>query len=468
MNQLENKLVKLAFTAKTNIDFEKQMNQLIYQEVSQTVKHVFERIDGQLIANTKAQGYKIERKDSRTIQFAFGDVEFSRRLYKQGKKSLYALDEYLGFVARQRYSPLMQMKITQLTSKGEFKKVSEAINILTPLSVSAHGVHQITQRVSLKIKDHEANKKELVLEEKKKVPILFLEGDALLIKNRSKNGNFITIHRYQVHEGIRKKGKRSECINKHLTSNSSRKKAFKDMLDYLHNHYDLSNTIILSCSDGGSGYDPEVFFELALGCKQHEHFLDRYHLIRKLEERAYFCEPELVDKLKQAIFEYSEEKLARVLDTIESVASTEEESSKAIEYVKLLRNYLKRNWKYIKPIRLRTLAGISNNKGLGVFESNHRPFSYRMKKQGRAWSKKGAENMVRVINSIINGEFEEAIKSDWEQEIEKLDNVEIDMEKLMKDEFKEHEIKTVNIVNCDSNSSSFGRIKKSIIKMKTN
>ncbi len=73
------------------------------------------------------------------------------------------------------------------------------------------------------------------------------------------------------------------------------------MLNYLQNHYDLSNTIVLSNSDGGSGYEPEVFQELTLGCKQHEHFLDRYHLNRKIRERMYFCPQELLNKMMVAV-----------------------------------------------------------------------------------------------------------------------------------------------------------------------
>lgn len=140
----------------------------------------------------------------------------------------------------------------------------------------------------------------------------------------------------------------------------------------------------------------------------------------------------------------------------------QKDSIQAIEYIRLLRRYLRRNWKYIKPISKRKLPGIENYKGLGTFESNHLPFSYRMKKQGRAWSKKGAENMVRVINSINNGDFSEAISVNWEKKMEKILDVEIDMRELLSNEFKSHQIKRGRIVNYGSSSSSFGRFKKRI------
>ena len=464
IDQMERKLVNLAFSSKTNIEFEEKMREIIYQEISKVVSRVFEEIDNQLVTNTKAKGYEIERRDNRIIQFLFGDVEFSRRLYKKGKSSLYALDDYLGFEARVRYSQLVQSKITRLTSRGEFAKISEAVNMLTPLSISAHGVHQITQRVSQKIKNYEECKGEFITNDKKKLPVLYLEGDAILIKDRSGKGELLTLHRYQVHEGVIKNGNRSKCINKYLASGFSRKKAFNEMLNYLHSHYDLSNTIILSCSDGGSGYEPSVFYELALGCKHYEHFLDRYHLMRKIDERTYFCKQKLVDKLKRAIRSYSKKDVDLILDTMESIADVRKDSIQAIEYIRLLRRYIRRNWKYIKPIGKRELPGIENYKGLGTFESNHRPFSYRMKKQGRAWSKKGAENMVRVINSINNGDFSEAISVNWEKKLEKILDIEVDMRELLNNEFENHQIKQGRIVNYGSSSSSFCRFKKRIME----
>ena len=44
--------------------------------------------------------------------------------------------------------------------------------------------------------------------------------------------------------------------------------------DYLDLHYDLSESLVLTSSDGGSGYEQSAFEELISGSKRHEHFLD--------------------------------------------------------------------------------------------------------------------------------------------------------------------------------------------------
>ena len=51
-------------------------------------------------------------------------------------------------------------------------------------------------------------------------------------------------------------------------------------------------------------------------------------------------------------------------------------------------------------------------KGLGTCESNHRTYTYRMKKQGRRWSKDGGLAMVEVISGLKNGDLEQALAGD--------------------------------------------------------
>ncbi len=123
--------------------------------------------------------------------------------------------------------------------------------------------------------------------------------------------------------------------------------------------------------------------------------------------------------------------MIRVLDTMESIAEAEKDS-KTRKYTKLLREYLARNWSYMKPLRLREFSVSISRGGLGVCESWHRPFSYRMKRQGRSWGRSGAENMVRLINTIQNEDFEEAMRSNFEKVIGEVENIKVDINKLLR------------------------------------
>lgn len=458
MSHLVQEILNLIATKEDNLTFEEMVYDLFSREFSIVMAKVLENLDKRLIPKMQAEGYLMKRKDQRNIEFLFGNVCFTRRLWKRGKEYIYPLDQLMGFLPRLRYSPLVQAKLSELSTIGEFRKIAKAVNSLTTLQVSASGVHGMVQRVSKKVERHEEIKNELVYEKKKEVPVLYLEGDTLSIKSQDKG--IINISRFQVHEGVKKSGKRGYCINTYQFSGSSRIKVFKKMLDYLQKHYDLSNTIVLSNSDGGSGYEPEVFQELALGCKQHEHFLDRYHLNRKIRERMYFCPQELLDKMMVAVKQYSKKDVIRILDTIESIAEAEKDR-KARKYTKLLREYLARNWPYMKPLRLRGFSVSISRGGLGVCESRHRPFSYRMKRQGRSWGRLGAENMVRLINTIQNKEFEEAIRSNWEKVMGEVENVKVDINKLLRPIHEPHVgVKQGGIRNNNGSRTALGGMKR--------
>ncbi|WP_302576021.1 UPF0236 family transposase-like protein [uncultured Acidaminococcus sp.] len=92
------------------------------------------------------------------------------------------------------------------------------------------------------------------------------------------------------------------------------------------------------------------------------------------------------------------------LDMLEGETSNADEE----ENVRKLRAYLERNWEYLTPLAMR--KGLEEcQEGLGTCESNHRTYTYRMKKQGRRWSKDGGLAMVKVISGLKNGDLEQAL-----------------------------------------------------------
>lgn len=70
-----------------------------------------------------------------------------------------------------------------------------------------------------------------------------------------------------------------------------------------------------------------------------------------------------------------------------------------LEEVDKLQSYLERNAPYIPSLSQR---GIHTEIHLGTAETNHRFYSYRMKRQGRSWSSEGMEYMVWVLTTRKN------------------------------------------------------------------
>ncbi|PAK97416.1 ISLre2 family transposase, partial [Lactobacillus kefiranofaciens] len=204
-------------------------------------------------------------------------------------------------------------------------------------------------------------------------PVLYLEGDGVVIKGTKKRLEF---HRYQVCEDI---------IN-------------------------LSNTLIISNADGGAGYAKKDFDEIVGYCRQHEPFLDVFHLNKKIKDRLGFM-PAMPSKLISAVeFKYDRHLTDVILDTIESNLIDELNTPENHENLKRLRSYLHRRWVDIKPFKMRHLSVI---KAIGCCESNHRKYTYRVKGQGKYWSENGAEGILRVLTCIKNKELEYWLSSEF-------------------------------------------------------
>jgi len=84
-----------------------------------------------------------------------------------------------------------------------------------------------------------------------------------------------------------------------------------------------------------------------------------------------------------------------------------------------------------------------------------------MKRQGRSWGRPGAENMVRLINTIQNEEFEEAIRSNWERVIGEVENVKVDLNKLLRPTHEPHVgVKQGGITNNNGSRTALGGMKR--------
>lgn len=383
-----------------------EAEQDIMIQVSQLFTKAFgtalEELDRELCLEQSDQ--PILHRDQRTIQLVCGNVSYRRRLVEQedGRHS-YLLDEYLGLRPRVRYSDLLIQRVSQLASKGVLRSVAEAVSVLTPVSMSHQTVWKITQVAGQAIDEiriAEADYRETTVAERKQLPVLFVEGDAFMIKGKGKFHKQLMVHRFQVYEGVELNGQRRRLINRHVISSLSHSTVLKELKAYLDQHYDLSKTKLITGSDNGSGYTPSVFDDIAGMAQSHQHILDRYHLNRKIRTRLSTLPKQLVNGLIKAINHGHFNQISAYLDTAESLAVDRE----ALADVQLLRAYFRRNWPSIEPLGNPGFAHVVHS--LGSCESNHRRYTYRLKHQGRSWTKAGLTAMLRVIDAQQNNDLE--------------------------------------------------------------
>ena len=387
------------------IEFEERLIPAIAELVCTQVSLAIERYDDTLCFGH--QDWQILRKDTRSIQCLFGTLVFKRRLVKDGAGRVsHPLDQALGLPRARRYSPLLMARVAQLASRAVLRTVALAVDAFTPGSISAPTVDKIMHETGQDLNEVEqvqAVAPAATEAPKRCVPQLFIEGDAFEVK--LKHGQRVMVNRLQLSEGVETVGKRRVLINRHVVSGISHEAVFNEMARYLKAHYDRRHVALISGSDNGSGYAPDDFSVFARRGQSHVHVLDVYHLNRKLKERFSTMPVGLKEKLRKAVFSGDQTGVNAVLDTADALATSDAYSAQTVENLGKLRGYLARNWSNIVPL----VSLDWHQTGLGSCESNHRAYTYRLKKQGRSWTKNGLVAILRIIDAGQNGTLAQSL-----------------------------------------------------------
>ena len=390
-------VISIIKESKDSIEAERKIEHWLMRVTCQLIAAALERIDAELYQIYKAQGWRVARRDSRTIYCRYGELTYTRRLLQKDGKSFYPLDRKMGFEPRKHYSLGMIEQIVDAVAITSALSASELLQNLAGITISHQSVIALKNYAGEKAKAYE---KALVEENKAESPaqpeIIAIEGDGVILKNKKK-GSASEVHRIQVYEGVRKNGNRTELVGLRCFASTSRKELFAMVRSYLLGHYDLSKTTVLSNGDGGSGYQFQDFERMVEGCLDHQHFRDCYHVHEKIRTRLSFCNRKLIDRIIRELHQTDDimKQIPVWMDTARSCARTEAD----LEEVDKLQSYLERNAPYIPSLSQR---GIHTEIHLGTAETNHRFYSYRMKRQGRSWSSEGMECMVWVLTARKN------------------------------------------------------------------
>ncbi len=410
MDLIVTDIVKIIKSETNIIAREKKIMTFFFNLIKELMRLALAEMDEELIAETKKQGYQIDRSSERSVITMFGEINYRRRRYvSAGKKAKYPLDELMGYNKYKHYSLLTVKHILEVSAAATYRNAALAINTLSNFHISHAQIGNLIAHAGKNIKEQqEADERYDGISQKRRVPVLYLEGDGVMIKGTK---GMLEFHRYQVCEDIinLSRTRRKRVHAKEFVS-LSRLDALQEIKEYLANTYDLTNTLIISNADGGAGYAKKDFDEIVISCKRHEHFLDVFHLNKKIKDRLCFA-PELQGKLISALeFKYDRSLVNVILDTAESKLIDDLDTPANRENLARLKSYIDRRWDDIKPFKMRNLPVI---KAIGCCESNHRKYTYRLKGQGKYWSKPGAEGMLRIITCLKNQELEKWLSSEF-------------------------------------------------------
>lgn len=398
---------------------ERELKEKLFAQNAQDFHKFVAKYDEQLIPVMKARGYTCVHSMERTVAFTFGEFTFRRRRWKKGNKWVVPVDDKLGLQKNVRFSWELMYQIACLATMMPYDKVIKAVKLFYHIAITKPTVVKavklceqlLTERASFRFykEDHTIKKKH--------VNVIYIEGDGVMVKARtddSDNQRFDLSH-FVVHTGSQKVGsnrfelqdkKEFVGLNNHLVRDQ--------VLDYLYNTYEITDkSLLITNSDGGHGYTPYVFKEIAKALKitRHEHFWDEYHVNQQLKSFFKLYSEELLNRAFQAIKQHDKGKLRTVLDTTEAMVLTEEELAVFENFKRKLLN----NFQYTKQAEMRGFS----HAGIGIMESQHRKIAYRMKRRGMYWSLLGAETMSQMIVLAYEGQLRELFFGSWREDYHK-------------------------------------------------
>ncbi|WP_019792405.1 ISLre2 family transposase [Streptococcus sobrinus] len=378
------------------------------------------KYDKQVAASMRARGYSCVHSMERTVIFTFGEISFSRKRWKRGKEWAVPVDDMLGLTKNSRYSYEFLYQIAKLSTMMPYDKVVQVIDLLYQVMITKPTVVKATKLAEKLLEEKKDYRffNENNQPQKKPVDVIYIEGDGAMIKTKSEEPDKrnTDLSHFVVHTGSRQiEPKRFQLMDKKEFVSPSHRQARRELLDYLYNTYEIKDTtLLITNSDCGVGYTPQVFDEIsrALGIIHHEHFWDAYHVHKEL--RAFFRNyPEdLQEQAFTAVKSHNRHKLKVVLDTVESMITDEKEQE---DFENFKSRFLSR-FRYTKPAKLRGLEPA----GIGIMESQHRKITYRMKKRGMYWTQRGLKTMSQLIVLTYENSLEELFFGDWRTDYKQL------------------------------------------------
>ena len=386
--------------------------------VAETVD-TLKQFDDQLLEEAKQLGWRNKGFRNTTVRTVFGEVEFRRRVYEEvnekGEKSYrYILDERLGLGKIGEISENLADVVVKLASVESFKACSEDIAELTGEYLSPSGVWGILQKAGEEITAREDQlvkiNTECELQGNIESDVLFEEADGIYIplqgKERKKTGK----RSEEIKSSISYTAWKEEGKNRFSLQNALSVAGIENSKDFqmrreavIANKYNLTSvTARILNGDGGAWIkqvvDDSTIFQL-----------DPFHRNKAITSLVH--DPKAAAKIKGLINEGKIDDMFSFLRMYIDSIDDSEETSNAEE----LYSYLKNNedglldYRIQEPCLPDCPAGFVY-RNLGTMENhNSLIIARRMKHNHTTWSKKGANNMAKILAAKFSGSLNEAV-----------------------------------------------------------
>ena len=363
-------------------------------------------------------------KRAKYFMTRLGDIRYKRTRYIDAAtgKSRYLLEEHLGLRKNQRVSLIRVKMETFIASLTTYRGTEKDVELLTGCRRSHESIRQSVIKEAEGIIAHQdaAIDKIRRLEDNEVVSdppeIAYLEADSVFIrlqssrkrkkvfqprKRRSIEVKLAIGYTDKVKRYESGRGKSLKLKNKFTYTSIESGRIFMEKLSLIaEKKLSLSKVKILIFGGDGGAYISAGIRDFFINVI---YILCKFHLKRNVK-RSLPSMPNTQDRVNGLL---GKDKIDEALNLIHRfMARTNDKNNK--KSLKDLYTYISQNRDGINPInRIKDKALRKKIKGAGAMESNVDKFvAHRFKKKGMSWSEKGALSLLKIRETISNGEWD--------------------------------------------------------------
>ena len=413
----------MSIIVEENLVSFKELEQKIFSYVCELgreiTKILLESYDKELAEGRNKKNYRCKGKRKTTIKTVYGEVEYSRCVYRtrteDGQSAhVFLLDQAMGMEKIGLISTNLAEKIALTVTESPYRTTAAVISQTCGQSISAQGVWNLMQRLGERIDEEEQYEVRRMeagqAEGIRGLPVLFEEMDGVWLAmqdehhRKRKKQEMKVFTMYEGWDAEKEKEGRSSLVGKTMLAGMEDSKTFHAKREAcIHQKYaaDEIGQRILN-GDGGSWirepYDPEALFQL-----------DRYHIYQEVLRRI--GDKKAQQKIRALL---EEEKIEGMLEYIrtyaDSVESPDEDDMRSKKARDLLK-YLENNREGLLPYDRQGVTIPEPPEGIvykhmGVQENqNCTVITMRMKHRRMRWSVSGANNLAKALYRKENKEL---------------------------------------------------------------
>jgi hypothetical protein len=384
-------------------------------------QHILESYDEEPAKERDKKQYRDKGLRTTTIKTVYGEVSYSRHVYRtilsDGKHAhIYLLDEAMHMDKIGLISTNLAEKIALAVTESPYRVTAEQISGTCGQSISHGGVWNLIQQLGSRISEEESHAvKQMEAGQAKGengIPVLFEEMDGVWLRmqdNAHKKMKKQEMKVFTMYEGWDATSKDNRLVNKTMLAGMEKSDEFhrkrEGLIEKTYCVDEIGQRVLNG--DGGSWikepYDPETIFQL-----------DRFHIHQEIRRQLPKKEAARVvtELFEQKKMDEMLEYIKIYADSVESPDQSDKRSSNA----RKLYEYLFHNKEGLLPYQERGIRIPEPKEGIvyknmGVQENqNCTTITMRMKHRRMRWSVNGANNMAKALYRKENRELIDTIE----------------------------------------------------------